>query len=217
MRFTVAGNAHAPTIMSGCPLRILYISDVYFPRVNGVSTSIQTFRKELAALGHEIVLVAPAYPASYSDDIRTVRVPSRQVPPDPEDRAMQWRGLRTLTRGLRDKPFDIVHVQTPFLAHYAGMKLAREWGVPCVVTYHTLFEEYLVHYLPFVPVGAVRYAARAFSRSQCNDADAVIVPSTAMRDTMARYGVTARVEIVPTGIPVDDFVDRDGVRFRARY
>ena len=32
-------------------LRILYISDVYFPRVNGVSTSIRTFRRELQALG----------------------------------------------------------------------------------------------------------------------------------------------------------------------
>jgi hypothetical protein len=33
-------------------MKVLMISDVYFPRVNGVSTSIQTFRGELAALGH---------------------------------------------------------------------------------------------------------------------------------------------------------------------
>ena len=33
-------------------MKLLMISDVYFPRVNGVSTSIQTFRRELAALGH---------------------------------------------------------------------------------------------------------------------------------------------------------------------
>jgi hypothetical protein len=39
------------------------ISNVYFPRVNGVSTSIQTFRNELQSLGHEITLVAPHYPA----------------------------------------------------------------------------------------------------------------------------------------------------------
>jgi len=204
-------------MMSGRPLRILYISDVYFPRVNGVSTSIETFRKELAALGHEIVLVAPAYPALYADNADTVRVPSWQVPGDPEDRAMHWRKLREATRGLNARRFDIVHVQTPFLAHYAGMKLAREWQLPCVITYHTLFEEYLGHYLPMVPRRAVRYAARAFSRSQCNSADLVIVPSTAMRETMQRYGVTARVEIVPTGIPLDDFANRDGARFRAQY
>ena len=32
-------------------MNILMISDVYFPRVNGVSTSIQTFRRQLERLG----------------------------------------------------------------------------------------------------------------------------------------------------------------------
>ena len=42
-------------------MRILMVSDVYFPRVNGVSTSIETFRRTLAALGVELRLVAPRY------------------------------------------------------------------------------------------------------------------------------------------------------------
>jgi 1,2-diacylglycerol 3-alpha-glucosyltransferase len=45
-------------------MRILKISDVFFPRVNAVSTSIDTFRRDLEALGHEVVLVAPAYSSS---------------------------------------------------------------------------------------------------------------------------------------------------------
>jgi 1,2-diacylglycerol 3-alpha-glucosyltransferase len=73
-------------------MRILMISDVYFPRVNGVSTSIQTFRRELEALGHEIHLVAPAYPAPYPEESRMVRIPSSYLPFDPEDRRMHARG-----------------------------------------------------------------------------------------------------------------------------
>jgi len=42
-------------------LRILKLSDVYFPRVNGVSTSIHTFRQSLHDLGHETLLLAPEY------------------------------------------------------------------------------------------------------------------------------------------------------------
>lgn len=198
-------------------LRILFISDVYFPRINGVSTSIQTFRRELDALGHQTVLVAPAYPAPHGDDSRTIRVRSRYLPLDPEDRAMRWSELRRLRDALAGRPFDLVHVQTPFLAHYAGLRLARGWAVPCVATYHTLFEEYLGHYLPFAPRGALRAAARAFSRRQCNDVDAVIVPSVAMRDALERYGVTTRMEIIPTGIPLGDFARGDGARFRSRY
>jgi 1,2-diacylglycerol 3-alpha-glucosyltransferase len=42
-------------------MRSLKISDVFFPRVNGVSTSIETFRRDLIELGHEVVLVALSY------------------------------------------------------------------------------------------------------------------------------------------------------------
>jgi glycosyltransferase involved in cell wall biosynthesis len=196
-------------------VRILYVSDVYFPRVNGVSTSIQTFRCELERLGHATTLVAPAYPAAHADDPGILRIPSRAVPLDPEDRAMRWRALRGTHRRLACERFDLVHVQTPFLAHYAGIGFARRFGVPVVATYHTLFEEYLFHYVPFVPRAVMRAAARRFSRSQCNALDAVVVPSTAMRETLEGYGVATRIEIVPTGIPLPEFSGGDGARFRA--
>jgi hypothetical protein len=43
------------------PMNILMLSDVYFPRVNGVSSSIRTFARELEQLGHRVTIVAPAY------------------------------------------------------------------------------------------------------------------------------------------------------------
>ena len=69
-------------------MKVLMISDVYFPRVNGVSTSIQTFRRELAALGHDVDLISPAYPAFYAEDEHTLRVASRFV--HPEHREIKW-------------------------------------------------------------------------------------------------------------------------------
>ena len=196
-------------------MRILYVSDVYFPRVNGVSTSIQTFRRELARRGHDSTLVAPEYPAAYPAEPGVVRVASRYLPLDPEDRAMRLRALRGAEAALAGERFDLVHVQTPFLAHYSGLRLARRLGVPCVATYHTLFEEYLHHYVPALPGAALRALARRFSRAQCDALDAVVVPSTAMRETLERYGVSARTEIVPTGVPLPDFSCGNGARFRA--
>ena len=49
-------------------MRVLFISDVYFPRVNGVSTSIRTFRQDLTNYGVETVLVAPRYATVGPDD-----------------------------------------------------------------------------------------------------------------------------------------------------
>ena len=41
------------------PLRVLMVSDVYFPRINGVSTSIETFRHALTQQDIEVGLVVP--------------------------------------------------------------------------------------------------------------------------------------------------------------
>lgn len=196
-------------------MRVLMVSDVYFPRVNGVSTSIETFRRTLSAQGVEVRLVVPRY-GDEPDEEGVIRVAGRPVPGDPEDRLVGWRAMHKAAReAARD--CDLVHIQTPFIAHYAGLKAARQLGLPVVATYHTLFEEYLQHYARFIPAGWLRGQARAFSRRQCNQLDAVIVPSTAMRQRLETYGVTSPMHVLPTGIPLAQFAAGDGMAFRLRH
>ncbi|MEW6648091.1 MAG: glycosyltransferase [Pseudomonadota bacterium] len=200
------------------PLRILMISDVYFPRVNGVSTSIQTFRRELQALGHEVTLVVPDYGVAHDgDDDDIIRIPSRQVLLDPEDRLMRRRAILDLLPRLRTQGYDLVHIQTPFVAHYLGLRLARELKLPVVESYHTFFEEYLFHYIPFLPRAWLRAVARRFSRWQCNSVDSVVVPSTAMLEVLRGYGVRSAARIIPTGIELAEFRHGDGSAFRRRH
>lgn len=198
-------------------MNVLMISDVYFPRINGVSTSTATFKQELEQLGHHVTLIAPAYPHTrLPDEADVIRIPSRYLVMDKEDRMMRWRPVMQRLPELRQRRFDVVHVQTPFVAHYLGTRLARRLDVPCVESYHTFFEEYLYHYLPVVPAGWLRFAARRFSSAQCNEVDGLIVPSTAMMDVLRRYGVKTRGEIIPTGLKLDQFAGGDGPAFRRR-
>jgi glycosyltransferase involved in cell wall biosynthesis len=203
-------------------MRVLFISDVYFPRVNGVSTSIRTFRSDLTAAGVQTVLVAPEYPAATAttaaaeDDV--VRVASGSVIGDAEDRRMHWGALRRALDELAStQHFDLVHIHTPFVAHYAGVRFARRHQIPAIATYHTFFEEYLHHYVPLLPRAIGRAVARHFTRSQCADLAAVIAPSEPMRALLEQYGVHARTTVIPTGLPPDRYVQGDGARFRAEY
>lgn len=198
-------------------MRILMLSDVYFPRINGVSTSIQTFRRELQALGHEVTLVVPRYRDADADDADTVRVPSSVVPFDPEDRLMHPRALGALLGRLRKRRFDVIHIQTPFLAHYAGTRCARRWSIPCVESYHTFFEEYFLHYLPWIPASWTRAIARRLSRRQCNSLDGLVTPSTAMLRVLREYGVSTPAWVIPTGIDRSHWPEGDGAKFRARH
>lgn len=181
-------------------MRLLMISDVYFPRVNGVSTSIQTTRRALGQLGHEVMLIVPDYPQPHADDDNVLRVSGRRVLLDPEDQLMRWSELMRLGRSLASHDFDLLHIHTPFVAHYAGLRLARSLGLPVVETYHTFFEQYLEHYIPFLPGALLRLAARRLTVSQGNAVDTLIAPSLAMRDQLLRYGVRTPVEVIPTGI-----------------
>lgn len=199
-------------------MKILMISDVYFPRVNGVSTSIATYRAELEARGHEVHLIAPDYDGALSDDeTRIRRIPSRRLPFDPEDRLMKADRVLALSAEIRAEEFDLLHIQTPFMAHHLGVRLARELRLPRVETYHTYFEEYFHHYLPFLPKAATRYFARQLSQRQCNDLDALVVPSGAMLEVLRNYGIHTPAEIIPTGLPADNFVPGDGAGFRAQH
>lgn len=214
----------APTIPSllTAPdnMHVLMISDVYFPRINGVSTSIATFRECLRALGVRVSLVVPDYPspAGARDDPTEgalQRVPSRRVPFDPEDRLMSPDRSRAAIAAIHaTQPIDLIHVHTPFVAHGVGLSGARRQGIPVVATYHTLFEEYFHHYLPLAPRCLTRAIARHYSRRQCNELDAVVVPSGAMRDRLNAYGVRVPTHVIPTGIPLDRFTtgNREGFR-----
>ena len=196
-------------------MRILMVSDVYFPRVNGVSTSIETFRHTLAAHGVAVELVVPRY-GDEADEAGIARVRGWPVPGDPEDRLPHWRTMhRRVLEAARG--CDLIHIQTPFVAHYAGLKAARTLGLPVLATYHTLFEEYVQHYAPFLPAGLLRGQARALSRRQCNALDAVVVPSIAMRERLQAYGVRTPLHILPTGIPLGQFASGDGAAFRRRH
>lgn len=204
-------------------MNILMLSDVYFPRVNGVSTSIRTFAQSLARMGHAVTLVAPDYgPGSGqelhdSDEFEILRLPARVIFFDPEDRLIRAPEARRLLPQLAQRHWDVIHIHTPFRAHRLGVSLAELTGRPTVETYHTYFEEYIGHYLPWAPVGLLRLVARRLSRMLCHGVDHLIVPTAQMVEVLDRYGISTPSTVLPTGIDLSEFAHGDGARFRAEH
>jgi glycosyltransferase involved in cell wall biosynthesis len=198
-------------------MNILFISDVFFPRVNGVSTSINTFATELRALGHQVTLIAPSYTNEDKQEEWIVRVPSHKIYFDPEDRLMNFGKLKALLPWISDKHFDVIHIHTPFTAHYVGIHFGKKLDIPVVETYHTFFEDYLHHYLPFIPQFISRKLARTISRRQCNAVDGIVSPSKPMLDVLKQYGIKTPAEVVATGLDDSSFARVDGEHFRMSH
>ena len=198
-------------------MRILMISDVYFPRINGVSTSITTFVDEFVNQGHFVHLIAPSYDQDETDEDWITRIAAIPVPFDREDRLMSRSKIRKLLPNSEENENDLIHIHTPFVAHYLGVWLARKLKLPVIETYHTFFEEYFYHYIPLLPKRLLRLLTRRFSSSQCKQVDHVVVPSKPMAGVLRQYGITQSHSIIPTGVNITNAKTNGRVGFRQKY
>ncbi len=199
-------------------MHILMLSDAYFPRVNGDSASMRTFARDLVRRGHQVTVVAPSYgDEDQVEAFELIRLPSRRIFFDPEDRLIQASAMRRLLLQLQGRQFDVIHIQTPFRAHQLGTRLGMVTGIPTVETYHTYFEQYVSHYLPWLPPRALRAGARWISRRLCHAVDHLIVPTRQMLDVLDGYGIRTPSTVIPTGIHLDEFSGGDGDRFRQAH
>jgi 1,2-diacylglycerol 3-alpha-glucosyltransferase len=202
-------------------MNILMLSDVYFPRVNGVSTSIRTSAESLSEMGHQVTIVAPEYGENSGEgkygsngSYEIIRLLARKIFFDPEDFLIRASALRIALPQLAKRHWDVIHIHTPFRAHQLGVRLAKLTGRPTVETYHTFFEEYVANYLPWAPKSLLRLFARRASRKLCHDVDHLIVPSQQMVAVLEGYGITMPHTVLPTGIDLREFSGGSGAAFR---
>ncbi len=182
-------------------LRVGLFTEVYHPVVNGVVTAVDTLRAYLTDLGHEVTVFTPRHPeARY--DAGVVRIPSLPLPTQ-SDYRLTVPVLRRSEIARRVAQLDVLHLHSPFVTGWMGLRYARRYGHPTVYTYHTQLEAY-AHYVPF-EARATRYAASELTRRFANAVAAVIVPTSAMEQRLHELGVDGRIEVLPSGIDVDFF------------
>jgi hypothetical protein len=123
------------------------------------------------------------------------------------------RGERPAIHRLLDRiQPDIIHAQTEFIVGTTCLAYARRRAIPCLCTAHTNWEQLANLYLPILPGGLWRYYARSLLHRVYDRTDAVVVPTTLMRDLLVSYRVKVPLEIIPTGITPSEFDGVDRLR-----
>ncbi len=183
-------------------MRIGVFSDSYRPYTSGVVTSICTFKKEMAVMGHETFIFAPNYP-NYKDDEKNVFRFFSLPAPSNHDFSVPLPAWHRVLRVAKKLDLDIIHVHSPFIMGQIGARCSRKLNIPLVFTYHTLYDQYL-HYVPMGEVLA-RDLVQKYSSYFGNLCDLVIAPSSEILTMIQGFGVTSPIEVIPTGVDVDKF------------
>lgn len=191
-------------------MNIGFFTDTYFPQVSGVSTSVKLLRDELVRQGHNVIIFTTTDPAA-KPEIGVVRLPS--IPfINYDDRRIAYSGFDRCLKIARQNELDIVHTHTEFSLGMAGKYVASRMKIPNVHTYHTMYENY-THYIlqgHLIHASHVRYLSKLY----CNQTQGIITPSKLTHDTLRNYGISEKIEIIPTGVKMPPYSDENRVQVR---
>jgi glycosyltransferase involved in cell wall biosynthesis len=195
------------------PLRIALFSEVYWPMVSGVGVTLLRLTEALEARGHRVRVYSATYPLPPEGDRPEVhRSPSVPLFLYPD---VQWAfpRLRDVVDDLARFRPDVVHVATEFSLGIAGVKAARQLGIPIVASAHTDYDQYAVRY-------GVTWALRAgwhYLRWFYGQAYRVLCPSRIYEEHLHSRGVT-HTGIWSRGVDPAEFHPRfRSEEYRARF
>lgn len=189
-------------------------TNTYAPITGGVERSIETFCADFKALGHQVLIITPTFPAHETSTEEVFRVPSVQ-----NINGSQFSFRVPLPNLISDRieafAPDVLHSHQPFMLGDAALRAARQFDRPLVFTNHTLFERY-VHLVPVDSEG-VRRVARQLPIEYANLCDHVIAPTQGVAEILHERGLESPVSVVPTGIDTRRFTGGDRSGFRRRF
>ncbi len=182
-------------------MRIGMLTDVYTPRVSGVTHHIRLTKRGLEARGHEVSVFTFGDLDYRDDEPRVYRSPGV-----PLADTGYYFGLR-YRRDAQDKfrTMDVAHVHHPFLSGQLALRYARPARIPIVCTIHTRYDLYAESYLPMVPQPVSAALLRAYLSSFCERVESVIAPSRSLRRVLREGGIERPVEIIHNGVDLRQF------------
>lgn len=185
-------------------MRIAIVAESFLPNVNGVSNSVLRVLEHLRRTGHEAVVIAPDTPRGQApagtahDGVPVHRVPAIMFPkvstlplgvPQPR-----------MVRILRDFAPDVVHLASPFVLGYGGLRAAQHLDIPTVAVYQTDVAGFADSY----GAGFAARAAWRWTKHLHGRADRTLAPSSSAMEGLAAHGIP-RVFRWSRGVDIERF------------
>ena len=206
-------------------MRIGIFTDTYPPYINGVSTSIKMLENALIKMGHKVFVVTvnpDKMSYEYEDDGRIIRIPGIKTGIY-DYRLTSLYPIKAVNK-IKEWNLDVIHSHTEFGIGTFARVISKQFEIPIVHTYHTMYEDY-VHYITHGYFDkSSKKIVEHLTKFYCDKTiDELIVPTKKTYDLFKeKYGYDRSVHIIPTGIEIERFykenIDKEKVNIlRKKY
>lgn len=191
-------------------MNIGLFTDAYVPSVNGVVTSVETLKKALEQKGHTVYIVTVGQDSKtydYNEKERILKIPG--IPLGIYDYRMSSIYPLKVMNKIKSWNLDLIHSHTELSMGIFARLFAKQYNIPLVHTYHTMYKDYTWYVsrnVKFFDMGCKK-AVEYISKFYCdNTADAFIVPTVkAYHLFRDEYHYDKDIYIVPTGLDASRF------------
>lgn len=189
-------------------MRIGLFTDTYPPYINGVSTSVQMLKNALEKKGHKVYVITvnnSTIKYDYDEENRVIRIPG--VPIGIYDYRLTRIYPLKIINMMKNWNLDVIHSHTEFGVGIFARIFAKQFNIPLVHTYHTMYEDY-THYITHgyfdkSSKKIVEYLTKFYCDKTATE---LIVPTNKTYKLFKeKYKYEKNIHIIPTGIEVDRF------------
>ena len=167
-------------------MKIVIVSDAWYPQVNGVVRTLTKTREGLESLGHQVLMITP-------EAFRTIPCPTY-----PEIRLSIFPG-RKVSALIDEFNPDHLHIATEGPLGLAARAFAIRQQMAFTTAYHTRFPEYIKSRI-HLPLACTYFFLRWFHKP----GNAVMAPTNAVLEDLKRWRIGKPV-IWPRGVDLDLF------------
>ncbi len=177
-------------------MKILLVTELYLPLINGVVTSTSTLCDALKERGHDVRVLTLSKQKSFENSVYCNKAMSiDKIYPDAY---VSFSFDKEFYASILEWKPDIIHTQSEFTTMLFAKKIAKALSVPIVHTYHTSYEDY-THYI-FLPKSMGKSFVAFVLGFILKPIKHIIAPTEKIQTMLIEYGFKTPISIIPTGI-----------------
>ena len=152
-------------------MKILIVTDAWYPQVNGVCRTLKNLGDELKKIGHQVEYIEP-------NQFFTVPMPKYN---EIKLSLNVWPRVGKL---ISKADADIIHIATEGPIGIFAKRYCVKNKLKFTTSYHTQFDKYLKLYYPYLPIKL----AQKFLKGFHSKAEKILVTTQSMKDELQEIG-----------------------------